>query len=135
MIHLPIGKVAKLSGVSIDTIRFYERNGLIPDPPRRESGYRAYPEETVFRLKFIKNAKEIGFTLAEIRDLLGLRTTKEANCEAVQKMAEEKIRVVKEKIRTLEGIHVALEKLLESCREPGNPSECPILDVLEKKSD
>ncbi len=132
MTHLPIGKVARLSGVSIDTIRFYERNGLIPDPPRRESGYRDYPEETVFRLKFIKNAKEIGFTLAEIRELLGLRTTKKTNCESVQKMAEEKIRVVKEKIRNLEGIQVALEKLLESCREPGHTSECPILDVLEK---
>lgn len=132
LINLPIGKVARLSGVSIDTIRFYERNGLIPDPPRRESGYRDYPGEIVFRLKFIKNAKELGFTLGEIRDLLGLRTTKDTNCESVQKMAEDKIHGVKEKIQNLLRIQFALEKLIESCRDSGNTSECPILDVLDK---
>jgi MerR family mercuric resistance operon transcriptional regulator len=131
---LSIGKVARLSGVSIDTIRFYERNGLIPDPPRRDSGYRDYPEETVFRLQFIKNAKDLGFSLAEIRELLGLRTAEETHCESVQKMAEVKIQVVKGKIQSLVRIQLALERLLDLCRESDNiASVCPLLDVLEKR--
>lgn len=129
---LTIGKVARMAGVSIDTVRFYERNGLIPDPPRRESGYRDYSQEIVFRLKFIHNAKELGFTLHEIRDILSLRKMPGAKCQSVQKLAESKVLLVKEKIQRLERIQRALEHLIETCRDPEHTSECPILEVLER---
>lgn len=127
-----IGKVSKMAGVSIDTIRFYERLGLIPDPPRRESGYREYSQEIVFRLKFIHNAKKLGFTLHEIRDILDLWRMPGAKCHSVQKLATDKIRMVKEKIERLNQIQQALEFLIEACKDPVHLSDCPILDVLEK---
>ncbi|MEC4683589.1 MAG: heavy metal-responsive transcriptional regulator [Nitrospirota bacterium] len=129
---LTIGKVARMAGMSIDTIRFYERNGLIPDPPRKESGYRDYPQEIVLRLKFIKNAKELGFTLHEIRDILLLKKIPGAKCQSVQKLAEGKVLLVKEKIRRLVQIQKALEYLVDACKDPDHTSECPILEVLER---
>jgi Hg(II)-responsive transcriptional regulator len=129
---LTIGKVARMAGVSIDTVRFYERNGLIPDPPRRESGYRDYSQEIVFRLKFIHNAKELGFTLHEIRDILGLQKIPGAKCQSVQKLAENKTLLVKEKIQRLLRIQKALEYLIEACKDPEHAFECPILEVLER---
>jgi MerR family mercuric resistance operon transcriptional regulator len=129
---LLIGAVAKMSETSIDTIRFYEKNGLIPPPSRRESGYREYPGETVARLAFIRNAKELGFTLSEIREMLDLRTTPGTPCQSVQKLAEDKIRVATEKIERLIRIRAALETLVEACRAPDHPtSDCPILDALD----
>ncbi len=129
---LLIGKVAKISGTSVDTIRFYEKQGLIPPPSRRESGYREYTRETLVRLAFIRNAKELGFTLLEIREMLELRTTSGTPCQSVQKLAEDKILVATEKIERLTAIRSALEKLLESCRSPGHQtSDCPILDALD----
>ncbi len=130
--RLTIGKVAKLAGVSIDTIRFYERSRLIPDPPRRESGYREYPREIVFRLKFIHNAKELGFSLHEIQDILSIRKMPGPKCQSVETLAENKLLRVKEKIRSLLRIQQALEHLIETCKNPGHVSECPILEVLER---
>lgn len=133
---LLIGKVSKISGTSVDTIRFYEKYGLIPPPSRRESGYREYSGDAVSRLAFIRNAKELGFTLLEIREMLELRTTPGTPCQSVQKLAEEKIHVATEKIERLKAIRSALEKLVEecveSCQDPGDRmSECPILRALE----
>lgn len=129
---LLIGKVADMSGTSIDTIRFYEKSGLISPLSRRASGYREYSRDIVARLVFIRNAKELGFTLSEIRDMLELRTSSTTSCESVQKMAEEKVLVATEKIRRLTRIRSALEKLVEACRDPGHrTSECPILEALE----
>lgn len=129
---LTIGKVAKMARMSIDTIRFYERNGLIPEPERRESGYRDYSQEIVVRLKFIRNAKELGFTLHEIRDILSLRKIPGAKCQSVQKLAESKVLLVQEKIQGLVRIQQALEYLIKACRDPEHVSECPILEVLER---
>jgi Hg(II)-responsive transcriptional regulator len=135
MESLTIGKVARLAEVGVETIRFYERQGLIQEPPRMESGYRQYPEETVHRLRFIKRAKELGFTLREIKELLGLRVdlSSAAICNAVRKLAEEKIADVRGKIRTLQRMEAVLVQLVGSCRNRAVTSDCPILEVLQEE--
>lgn len=133
---LTIGKVAKLAGVGIETVRFYEREGLVPEPPRRESGYRQYPEETVQRLRFIRRAKDIGFTLKEISEMLGLRVdvSSRATCDAARKLAEEKIADVRGKIRTLRRMETVLARLVNCCKKRSASSECPILEALIKET-
>ena len=108
---LTIGQLAKQAGLGLETLRFYEREGLIPDPPRRASGYREYPPDTVARVKFIKRAKELGFSLKEIAELLTLRVDPETTCADVRKRAETKVSDVRDKIRTLRRIERALGKL------------------------
>lgn len=131
MESLTIGKVARIARVGVETIRFYEREGLIEEPPRRESGYRQYPEETVHRLRFIKRAKELGFTLKEIKELLALRIEPETTCEDVRLRAEAKIVDIEERIRTLQRMKEALTKLTLACRGRGPVSRCPILEAME----
>jgi len=133
MYGMTIGQVAKLASVGIETVRFYEREGLIDEPPRRESGYRQYPEDVVKRLFFIKSAKELGFSLKEIADLLSLRVHPNTTCAHVRQRAEAKLEDVETKIRELHRIKRALTKLAASCRGKGPTSECPILDALEQK--
>lgn len=132
---LNIGEVARLSGVGIETIRFYEREGLIPEPPRKESGYRQYPEETVARIRFIRRAKELGFSLKEIKELLSLRIDPATTCEDIRRRAEVKIANIEEKIRALQKMKKALVKLAVACRERGSASECPILEALDSEED
>lgn len=132
---LTIGKVAKQAGVGIETIRFYEREGLIAEPPRRESGYRQYPPQTVDRVRFIKRAKDLGFSLREIRDLLSLRAKPRAGCADVLKRARKKIDDIDERIRTLQAMRRALSKLMSECTGRGPVSECPILDALDRKKE
>lgn len=136
MKSLTIGKVARLAEVGVETVRFYERKGLIDKPPRREPGYRQYPEETVHRLHFIRRAKALGFTLKEIKELLGLRVDllSTATCDAVRKMAEEKIADVHGKIRTLQRMETVLAQLVRDCRNRAVNSDCPILEVLEQEA-
>ncbi|MDP6106829.1 MAG: heavy metal-responsive transcriptional regulator [Candidatus Brocadiia bacterium] len=95
--NLTIGKVARQSGVGVETVRFYEREGLIEQPPRRPSGYRQYPQEAVLRLCFIRRAKQLGFSLREIKELLALRVGGSTSCSEVRQRAEAKIAVVEEK--------------------------------------
>lgn len=133
MKELTIGQVAKGGGVNVETIRYYERQGLIPPPPRRESGYRQYPEDTVNRVRFIKRAQELGFSLKEISDLLSLRVVPGVNCSEVKRRAEAKIANIEEKIFTLQGMKQALAKLATTCSGRGPTSECPILETLERK--
>ncbi len=135
MESLTIGKVARRAGVGVETIRFYERKGLIDEPPRRESGYRQYPEETISRLRFIKRAKELGFTLKEIKELLKLQvaSSSTATCDEVRKLASEKIEDVRNKIRMLRGMEAALARLIGSCRRRVVTSNCPILEALDQK--
>lgn len=125
-----IGTVARLSGVSVETIRFYERDGLIPDPPRRDSGYRQYPPATIERVRFVKRAKELGFTLAEIKELLDLSIGRGTTCADVKRKAVEKITEVDAKISDLKRIRKALHRLTEQCRGKGPISKCPILENL-----
>lgn len=129
---LTIGQLAKRAEVNIETIRYYERRGLIPKPPRRESGYRQYPDETVARIQFIKHAKELGFSLKEILELLSLRVNANTTCADVKRRAEGKIADIEEKIHALQRMKKTLTKLAKDCRGRGPINECSILEALEK---
>jgi MerR family copper efflux transcriptional regulator len=130
---LTIGQVAQKAGVGVETVRFYERQGLLEEPARKESGYRQYPEDVVARLRFIKRAKELGFSLKEIKELLALRVDPATTCREVKKQAQAKIADVEGKIRSLLRMKEALVELTRACRGRGPTSECPILDALEKE--
>ncbi len=108
-----------------------EREGLIEAPPRRDSGYRTYPPDTVDRVRFIMRAKELGFSLKEIKELMALRLAPGATCGQVKRREEAKIADIQDKIRSLERMRQALEKLTAACGRKGSVSECPILEALE----
>jgi len=130
---LTIGQVAKAAEVGIETIRFYERRGLIQEPPRKDSGYRQYPADVVARLRFIQRAKELGFSLKEIKELLTLRVDPETTCAEVRSRAQVKIADIEQKIEALHKMKQALVKLTQTCKGRGPTSECPILDALDKE--
>ena len=131
MAGLTRGTLAKKSGVNVETVRFYEKQGLIPEPPRNASNYRMYPEDAVRRLQFIRRAQELGFTLKEIRDLLSLRATPGVQCADVRGRAEEKVRDIDERVRTLRSIRKALSRLIAECSGSGAVTDCPILEALD----
>ena len=129
---LTIGKVASRAGLGIETVRFYEREGLIAEPPRSESsGYRHYPEDTVARLRFVKKAKELGFSLKEIRELLSLKAKPSGSCADVRVRATDKIENINQKIEVLEAMRGALMGLVDECSGTGPRTECPILNALD----
>ena len=130
---LTIGELAREAGIGVETIRFYERKGLIQEPSRRASGYRQFDEAVVDRLRFIRQAKELGFTLGEIKELLSLRLDPTSSCADVKKRADVKIADIEEKIRTLQRMKRALVKLTKACTGQGPSSECPILESLDAK--
>lgn len=134
MTTLTIGKVAKAAGLGVETVRFYERQGLIAEPARSDSGYRQYGPETIRRLQFIVRAKALGFTLQEIGGLLDLRATPEAGCADVQARAEAKIADIEERITQLDAMKRALGELVVQCRGEGPLSDCPILDALDEEA-
>jgi MerR family copper efflux transcriptional regulator len=127
---LTIGRLAKQVGVGIETVRFYERQGLIEPPPRTDSNYRVYPQAEVERLKFIKRAKDLGFTLKEIKELLELQHDPHATKADIKKRTVKKIENIKQKVRDLSRILHALEHLAGTCDGKGPLSECPILEAL-----
>lgn len=130
---LTIGRVASRAGVNIETIRYYERRGLLAEPPRTPSGYRQYAGDAVDRLRFIKRAQDLGFSLEEIRGLLDLRLHKasSAACAAVETRTAEKIALVDGKIRQLEQMKRGLERLVAACHARAPTGDCPILETLE----
>jgi MerR family mercuric resistance operon transcriptional regulator len=128
---LTIGQVASRAGIGVETVRFYERQGLLEEPARKESGYRQYPEEVVARLRFIGRAKELGFTLKEIKELLSLRLDPTTTCADVKRRAQEKIADIEAMVATLQRMKKALVKLTKECSGRGPTSECPILEALE----
>lgn len=128
---LKIGEVAERGGVNLQTIRYYEREGLLLEPPRLASGYRMFPAETVRRVRFIKRAQDLGFTLAEIKELLSLRIDSKRNSAEVRALAEAKISDIEEKIRTLKKMKRVLGELTERCSGCGPSSECPILESID----
>ena len=125
-----IGQLAKRTRVNIETIRYYERRGLLPDPPRRESGYRQYSDDAVARLEFIRHGKELGFSLNEIAELLTLRVDPDTSCAEVKAQAEAKIMDVRDKLRSLLRIEKALTRVAAQCHGRGPIGECPILETL-----
>jgi MerR family mercuric resistance operon transcriptional regulator len=128
---LKIGQVAERGGVNLQTIRYYERERLLPEPPRLQSGYRMFPEDTVRRVHFIKRAQDLGFTLAEIRELLALRIDHKRNSAEVRTLAQAKIADIDEKIHTLKKMKRVLSNLTERCSGCGPSDECPILESID----
>lgn len=125
-------EVAKAAGVNLQTLRYYERRGLVPEPDRRPSGYREYESSTVQRVRFIKRAQQLGFTLEEIAELLALRQVARRARPRAQALAVAKIATVDEKLRQLGAMRSALTQLIEACAcEPGS-AECPIIEALEE---
>ena len=132
---LTIGKVARGAGLAIDTVRYYEREGLLQKPARTSSGYRQYSADAVTRLRFIRQAKELGFSLYEIKELLSLRVTPGKSCADVRAHAEHKIADVDRRIASLKRVRGALMKLTSACSGKGPVSQCPILEALEHKEE
>lgn len=127
---MTIGEVAARGGVPTPTVRYYERRGLIEAPQRTKAGYRQYSSKTAERLRFIKRAQGLGFTLDEIRELLELRVEDSASCLVVETRARDKIAQVREKIRDLRRMETVLEQLADSCRTREPTAECPMLETL-----
>ena len=130
MANLNIGAVAAQSGVTVEAIRFYEKQKLIPEAPRSTSGYRQYSDETVKRVQFIQKAKDVGFSLKEIQSLLTLEASSEASCADVKAQALAKLAEVSARLRELRKIQRALKTLVERCDGSGPLTDCPILDAL-----
>lgn len=126
-----IGELARRAGVSVQTVRYYEGRGLMPEPDRARSGYRQYDLSDVSRLRFIRRAQELGFTLAEIGDLLALRLDPSTGPEDLRGRVREKMRGLDEKLSDLERIRSALKHLLHECEAGDSSSDCPLLDALE----
>lgn len=132
MAALTIGELAKRAGIGVETVRFYERQGLVQEPPRTGSGYRQYPEETVARLRFILRAKELGFSLREIHELISLRLDPAVPCAEVRAHAEAKIADVDARLRDLTRMRASLAELVEACETGAGGCACPILDALNE---
>ncbi len=129
---LTIGKVAERAQVSADSIRFYEREGLIQPAKKSESGYRLYTDEAIRRIEFIKQAQECGFSLADIRELLELRSTDKACCDDIYRVSVEKKLQLEHKIKALNTMSQALTRLIDMCsHDRKSLDECPILGALE----
>ena len=130
---LTIGKVASLSKVTADTLRYYEREGLISPAAKSSGGYRLYDNDAVRRIRFIKQAQHCGFTLTEIRDLLTLRASDAACCRDIRRIALEKKLQLAAKVKAMRGMSKALDRLIAACSGGSRPlDDCPILAALEK---
>lgn len=129
------GQLARKTGIGIEALRFYERKGLIPDPPRSPAGYRLYPETMVVRLNFIRRAKQLGFSLNEIGELLATRVDPRTTRGQVREEVRAKIAEIGSKIRDLERMKGALERLTAACCDAAPAGECAILDALEGRDE
>lgn len=125
-----IGEIAKMANVNIETIRFYERKGLISPVKRLESGYRIFSEESLKELKFIKHGKELGFTLKEISELLNLQISDMETCHIVNQKAKEKIKQIENKILLLTKMHDVLLDFSSSCDKREMTERCPIISMI-----
>ncbi len=131
--ELKIGELAKKVGVNIQTVRYYERRGLLIPTSRMESGYRLYDKEAVKRLEFIRYSKELGFTLKETEELLKLRVSRAAKCGDVKQKAEDKIQEIDRKIKGLKSMRNVLRKLINTCQNRQSTEHCPILKTIDKR--
>ena len=129
---LSIGQVARRAGVGVETVRFYEREGLLEEPPRRASGYRQYSEQVVTRLHFIKRAQQLGFSLKEISELL-LRVDAQTSCDEVKQRTEAKIAEVERKMVELQRMRQALLQVASLCTGQGPTGRCPMLEALDQQ--
>lgn len=127
---MQIGQLARHAGVPIDTVRYYERNGLLPEPARRESGYRNYQDRDVAQLRFVRRAKTLGFTLREVRELLALSRHREEDMAGFKALAATKLADLEHKLAELARVRLGLLSLIESCPGHGALGDCPILAAL-----
>jgi len=135
MKQLTIGKLAELTGVSADTLRYYEKTKLITGTSRSAAGYRLYDPDAVRVVRFIRGAKELSFTLDEIRQLLTLKTSDTSTCAEILKHTEAKLKEAESRIRELKEIRKVLKALAEQCPADNTPTDCcPILDHISKKA-
>ena len=130
-----IGQIAMAAAVNVQTIRYYERRGLLLPSDRSPSGYRRYNRDSLLRLRFIKHAQALGFSLNEVEELLSLRVRHGAACQAVEKRTCAKIEVIDRRVRELDRLRRTLARLAARCRARKRTSECPVLEALEDKSD
>jgi MerR family transcriptional regulator, Zn(II)-responsive regulator of zntA len=128
------GELAKKCGVNIEALRYYEKRKLIDPPKRSETGYRLYTEDDVTRIRFIKNAQKLGFSLNEILELLKLRIYKNKSCEEARKKSQAKLEDVDNKIKTLKIIKRSLKELIKQCEEAIPTNHCPILSEFETQN-
>ena len=128
---LTIGHLAREAGVNLETVRYYERQGLLPKPPRSASGYRLFPAEAARRLRFIRRAQELGFSLREIRELLSLRVSRTTTSAEIRARAEAKLADIEAKLRSLESMKKTLHKLTKVCTGCVPVAKCPILESLD----
>ncbi len=126
------GEVARLAGVNVETLRFYEREGLLPEPPRRASGYRAFPPETVDLIRFIKRAQELGFSLREVQELLDARHAPRGNSAPVRRLMAAKVAEIEGKIRDLQAMKQVLDGMLDHCDGRRSLASCPLIKSLSR---
>lgn len=131
---MQIGQLARRADVTVDTVRYYERNGILPKPDRQASGYRRYAEDDVARLRFVRRAKALGFTLIEIRDLLAMSGQRAEDMAGLKSTAVEKLGKIENKITELTRIRNGLLTLVDSCPGHGPLDHCPILAALAEES-
>ncbi len=129
---LTIGKLAKHANVTIETIRYYQRKGLLTEPDKPATGYRQYPAETIARIQFIKRAQQSGFTLKEIAELLSLDGE---HCEDVQKMAEQKRLQIDKQLKDLTELSNALDILVKGCQQDKSTDHCSLIEAFSNQSD
>ena len=128
---LSSSQLAKSGGINLQSVRFYEQQGLLPRPPRTRAGYRVFPDDAVRRVRFIKRAQELGFTLKEIKELLALRADSRSTCGEVRRRADAKRVDIEAKIRDLRRITRTLGRLAEACGTRQPSGACPILESLD----
>lgn len=126
---LTIGRLAKNANVTIETIRYYQRKGLLTEPDKPTTGYRQYPTEAIARIKFIKSAQQAGFTLKEIAELLALDNQ---HCDEVRQLAEQKHQQIQEQIKNLQLLCNSLEHLIEGCLDTGSTGHCALIAAFSE---
>ena len=129
---LTIGQLADDTGVGVETVRFYQRTGLIDEPPREGTKRRRYPPETVGRIRFIRGAQNLGFSLKEIGELLELRVAPGTSKAEIKAQAEAKAAEIEEKMRDLQRMRDTLMKLIGACEGAGTLDDCPILEAFDR---
>ena len=130
MKNLTIGQLAHETGINPESVRFYEAQDLLPEPPRSTVGYRMYSRTAVLRIRFIKRAQDLGFSLKEIKELLSLADDQTTDCADVRALAQTKVDEIRQKIRTLEAMRDSLIELTDSCPGAGSAAKCSILESI-----
>ncbi len=131
---MKIGQVALKTGLNVQSIRFYERKGLLPSPSRTDAGQRLYDQESIQRIQFIKHAQAVGFSLKEISELLSVKVSPDGSCLAIRQLATEKLLQLEQRLESIKRMKSALQSMMELCDEGLPVGECPILEALDNNT-